>query len=266
MKAMLNKLFNHIQFNRVHIIKTLLINFFYLPFNQAIKFPILIRGKSKLVNPWKGKIIINGPIKTGMIQIGNSDPVRSFFDRTFINIEGTLIISQGVVLRRGMKLFVRESATLELKQNVVIGDNCTIICWDYIQFKEYMRCGNNTQFMDTDFHYVLNRTNNTIKDNHARIIIEANCWIGAWCVIKKGSHLPKGTIVAGPYSMISKDYTPILPEFSMIAGSPAKLIVSGYQRIENVSNENMLKSYFSTTTTPYVLDESIDLTEFCTTK
>lgn len=67
-----------------------------------------------------------------MIGIGNSDPVRSFYSKSFLDVQGTLEMEEGVILRRGINLSIMPSAKLSLGKNVFIGDNSTIVSWDTI--------------------------------------------------------------------------------------------------------------------------------------
>ena len=50
-------------------LKTIYFNLKYLPFIQAIKMPILISNKVYL-RVTSGKVIIDSPIQTGLIQFG----------------------------------------------------------------------------------------------------------------------------------------------------------------------------------------------------
>ena len=262
--TMLRKIVDHIVFNRMNLYKTLLINFVYLPFKDACRLPIWVRGKCKIAHIGKGKIIIKGQIKTGMVGIGNSDPVRSFYSKSFLDVQGVLEVEGGVILRRGINLSIMPTAVVRLDKGVVIGDNSTVISWDNIHLMRHTRIGNNLLMMDTDFHYVINRHTRMVKDNHAPIVIGENNWIGGWCVVKKGTQTPTGTIVAGPYTMIGKNYVGKIPEYSMLGGSPAKLIVEGIQRVENIETENVLKTYFQTNNQPFILLEKEDFKNFCT--
>ena len=103
-----------------------------------------------------------------------------------------------------------------------------------------------------------------VKKSHAPIVIGENNWIGAWCTVKKGAQLPKGTIVAGPYSMVGKNYVELIPEYSMIAGSPAKLVVGGVQRIKDLKTEEILRKHFLLRDEPFVFPAGDDMDIFCT--
>ncbi|MCF0178478.1 MAG: hypothetical protein HUJ90_07600 [Bacteroidales bacterium] len=80
-------------------------------------------------------------------------------------------------------------------------------------------------------------------------------------MIKKGTVLPTGTILAGPFSMVSKDYSKTVPEYSIIGGSPAKLIGSGYRRVNNAESQVMLDKYYDENSEVFVFKGDID--NFC---
>lgn len=65
------------------IFKTVWFNFYYLPFKQAIHLPIVLY-KPKIIAA-KGKIVINGPIRPFMIQLGR--PLVYLYPNTGVTYE-----------------------------------------------------------------------------------------------------------------------------------------------------------------------------------
>lgn len=262
---MLRKIFNKWIFyslqDKVNVIKTVVINFMLLPLKQAIHFPILIYGPCKL-GMLTGKVILSSPVKKGLLRIGTSDSMRSYHSKSYIEIKGTIKIGERVIMRRGINLRIESHGYLSLEDDVFIADNNTINSVEYIKFGRATRVGNNSVFMDTDFHYVMNTSTRQVKKNKQAIIIGENCWIGGWCTIKKGTQLPNGTIIAGPYSMTGKNYTDKIPEQSLIAGSPAKLLIENVRRINNSQNEIFLNKYLSENEI-FMLPEDKDINKFC---
>lgn len=250
-------------FIKLNWLKTCIINFRLLSFHDALHFPILIFGPCYL-HHLSGKVIFNQSIKFGMLIIGISDPIRSYSQKTYISLLGKVYVGNHVVLRRGLRLFV--SGNLTLENSIYIGDNNTIICSDKVLIKEATRTANNITIMDTDFHYVLNTETREVKNNHAPIVIGENNWIGGHCVIKKGTKLPKGTIIIGPFSSVSKDLIGKIPENSMLGGSPVKLIRSGYRRVNSKDSDAIIKRYFKDHKTAYILPQNIDFDDFCMPK
>ena len=74
------------------------------------------------------------------------------------------------------------------------------------------------------------------------IIIGKGCWICNTSTISGGTILPDFTIVASN-SLVGKDMSAI-PESSMIGGVPAKLIATGFRRVENRKIEEMIWQYY----------------------
>ena len=242
-KKILRKILFWIGSDHLNLTKTIFVNYLLLSPRDFIKFPILIYGPCKL-GQLTGKIVFFSSVKRGMLTIGESDAVRSCASVSYINIQGRLEIGNGVHMRRGIRLDILSSGQLILGNNVYIGDNNTIISFISIKFGQATRVGNNSTFMDTDFHYVINIATRDVKAYQAPIVIGENCWIGGWCTIKKNTNLPKGTIVAGPFSMTSKDYTQKISESSLIAGSPAKLVVENMRRVNNDISSKMINEFY----------------------
>lgn len=231
------------------------------PFSKAIKFPVLIYGPCKL-SSLKGKILVDDScFKKGVLKIGMSEAVRSFHSKTFIRIDGEMIIHGEVGLRRGLRLHVDYGATFELDDKAYLGDDNTFLVHNRVTIGKGVRMANNNLIMDTDFHYVINTNNGEVRPDTKPIVIGDNCWIGGNNVIKKGAVLPNGTILAGPFSMVSKDYSKSVPEYSIIGGSPAKQISSGFRRVNNADSQVMLDKYYADHKEIFVFDGDID--QFC---
>lgn len=247
---------------RYNFIKSLYVNLCLMPLRDALKLPILIYGKCTLYE-LGGRVRFNVPVKKGLLKIGQMDPVRSYYSKSFLSIRGELVVGANVTLRRGINIQILKDACVQLDDYVYIGDNCTIISRNKIHLGIGTRVGNNTTFMDTDFHFIINTETKQVKNNVKPIYIGDYNWIGGNCIIKKGTKTPKGTILAGPYSMISKDYSNRIPEYSIIAGSPAKLLCENYRRINNNPIESKLWEVFKTGKDVYTFDENLSIDSIC---
>ena len=190
---------NRKEFNKINWLKTLEINFFLLPFNIAVKLPILIYGKCKL-GVLTGEVKFNTTPYKGMLKIGITDPFRSVESISFVQIQGNLELGKQVVLRRGIHMHI--VGLLRLEDYVYIGDNNSIFASKSIVIQKGTRVGNNTALIDTDFHYIVNTQNYSIKNNSLPVEIGEQNWIGGNCIIKKGTKTPKGTIIDGPKQTI----------------------------------------------------------------
>ena len=265
----LRKILKKIYFNvivsskRLNLFSTLYVNFSQFRFKEAIKTPVLIYGKCKIVS-LKGKISFEMPCKKGLLVIGRTDPVRSLDCVSVLNIKGTLKLKGKVEIRRGIHAQIDKDAELALGENAFLGDCITLICKKNISIGKNSCIGNNCTLMDTDFHYMVNLKSKSVHNATLPIEIGDNCWIAGYNVVKKGAKLPEGTIVAGPYSMVGKDYSTIIEHYSIIGGCPAKLIREGYRRIFNNKVQKMLHEHFSSSEDSFVFSDDVNLDLICT--
>lgn len=241
-KKIINRIILYRIGNRINVTKTIILNFMLFPVRIAIHFPVLVYGECTL-GPIRGRGEINGTIRRGLLKIGYTHPVKSCHSKSYVEIEGTILIGGRNHLRRGVHLQIAKTGQFSMGWGTTIGVNTSIICFDKIQIGKATSIGNDTTIMDSDFHYVVNLETGEIRNKVKEIKLGDNCWIGANCTIKKGAKLPNGTIVAGPYSMVGKDYTLIIDEYCVIGGSPAKFIKSGMRRINNQSVDDEIYKY-----------------------
>ena len=203
-------------------IKTLYFNFKYLPFHQAAKLPFFI-SRHVYLRQLKGKVIIEGKIWRGMIEIGYENV--GIFDnkrsRSVLEFLGTIIFKGGANIGHGSKISVGEEGQLIIGRNfqitaessivahkrISIGDNC-LFSWDVL-------------LMDTDFHKIKD-IDNKIINPAKEITIGSNVWIGSRCMIIKGTHIPANSIIASN-TFLNKSLD---GEGNIFGGSPVKILKS----------------------------------------
>lgn len=216
-------------------------NFHYLPIKQALKLPILFYNKGEF-SSMKGTVKIKGTVKHGMIVIGIPNnpiyPKNSKF--IWHNLGGECIFSSGIGFQQGSAIRIGRSGRLEFGNDIAIGPNCKIICFNNIKFGNHFRMGWDILIMDTDFHYTYNlekcRTSTLTKP----ILLDDNCWIGVRSIIYKGTILPKYTIV-GANTVLNKNYD--CEPFSLLVGSPARVKKMGVCRLldDNISQSEIME-------------------------
>lgn len=197
-------------------------NLKYLPLNQAVKLPILVY-KTRLVNT-QGKIIINAPIKAGMIQLGfPTVPVYPNNGFVWENNGGTCIFNGACYIGNSSSISIGEKGTLTIGAKFAAPSSLKLICFHSIEFKESVVIGWDNLITDSDFHR-LTRIDGKLVKAYAPIVIGNNNWFGLRCTILKGSKTPNFCTV-GANSTLSKEYD--FPEYSLIAGNPVELKKSG---------------------------------------
>jgi len=199
--------------------KSIYFNFKYLPFRQAIKIPIIVSKKVYLLHTG-GKIILDCPIKSGMIHIGHG--YVGIFDkkvsRTIWEVSGTVIFKGKANIGHGSKICVM-SGELILGNNFSITAESTIVTANSIKFGNDCILSWDILIMDTDFHKIKDKSGK-ILNPPTPIIIGNKVWIGCRCLILKGTTIPDNSVI-GANSFISKR---LEKENAVYGGQPVRLL------------------------------------------
>lgn len=213
---------------QLSLIKTLIFNFKYLPFHQAIKLPILLfKVKFKAL---QGQIKIDADnISFGMIKLGQK--MNSLYENSnsrFIwENKGTVIFKGKCAVGHNSSLSIGKNGTLEFGDNFVAGTVLRIACYKKIIFGNNTRIAWEVSIIDTDFHATISVANGERSITCKEIIIGHNNWIGIRSLVLKGTKTPNFCVV-GAGSLLNKVYD--IPEYSLLTGNPAKLIKTGIYR------------------------------------
>lgn len=216
------------RFARTSWLKSLYLNFAMLPFRQAIKLPIIVSRYTYFYS-LPGRIELTSPPRFGMIRFGyfGEDVITPKDTRTLLQIEGVMRLAENVHFGNGVVIRIEPNASFEVETNVRISNRTKIICYDNVKICHDTRIAWECQIIDTTFHYMRNMNDNSVTELTKPIVIGAHNWIGNRCNIMKGAVIPNYTIVAAG-SLCNKHYD--FPQYSLIAGLPAKLIKTGIYR------------------------------------
>lgn len=211
---------NYLKFFQRINLKTIYFNFKYLPFKQAAKLPILVSNKVYLRN-MSGKILLDCPISTGLIQIGYGEV--GIFDnkksRSIWNVSGTVIFKGKCHIGHGSKISVESTGKLIMGENFAITSETSIVAASEIQFGKDCLLSWDILIMDTDFHKLKDESGN-IFNAPKPIIIGNKVWIGCRSLILKGTIIPDNCVI-GADSVVSK---PLEIKNGLYVGSPCKLV------------------------------------------
>jgi acetyltransferase-like isoleucine patch superfamily enzyme len=203
-------------------LKTIVFNFRYFPFKTAIKMPVLI-SRNIFLHKMEGRVILEGPIKTAMVQIGYGNIGISDFKRTrgVWEVYGKVVFKGRSFIMHGTKIVVGKDAELILGNNFTTSTEVTIIAEKRIVIGDGTGISWQTQLMDTDFHFIADE-NGTVFNHPKDIVIGNNVWIGCRCNILKGSVIPSDCIIAAS-SLITKK---LVGEKKIFGGNPTRVLKS----------------------------------------
>lgn len=220
-------IFNY--FIQHNIIAIIYFNFKMLPFRQAIKLPFDFYYKVRFEN-LHGKIRIDAShIQRAMIRIGGRGSDMFPHNPFILDLQGKIIFHGKTEIGCSSYIHVGPKGTLEFGNHVRIGALNKIYCEETIIFNNEIDFSWECQIFDTNFHYIKDIKSNTVNPINSPIKIGSYNWFGNRCNIMKGTITPNNTIVASN-SLCNKDYSDI-PEYSLLAGSPAKLKNKGIKRL-----------------------------------
>ena len=202
--------------------KTLLFNFKKLPFSQAKKLPILFYGRVKFQNI-KGEIIIEAPLKFGMIGFGQRYEKNTVSKGVAeIVLAGTIKFKGQVQFGKDYFLYVGKDAYAEFGNMCGIASDGKFICTKRIIIGEYTRIASEARITDTDFHAMVNTQTGQKYPLSAPISIGSFNYFSHRVSVLKGTKTSDYCTVASN-SLCNKDYSN-LGENILIGGIPAKLL------------------------------------------
>ncbi|MBR5481871.1 MAG: acyltransferase [Bacteroidaceae bacterium] len=222
---------------------TIWLNLRSFPLSQAICFPIWCYGRPKFYG-LSGHMIIEGKIASGMIRFNQTKYMApSNMDaQTELFNYGKIIFRGPGIIGTGNKIVVFRSGTLDIGANFKITDMCNVGCFQQIIIGEQTRITHRCQVLESNYHFVANFAKGIVPKHSRPISLGKGCWICNSSTIMGGTKLPDFTLVASN-SLLNKNYSEI-PESSLIGGIPARLIATGFRKIENGMIETEIAQFY----------------------
>ena len=186
-----------------------------------------------------------GECKYGMIELNRtmSGMPNHPGSSTAINNFGKIIFHGKCVIHTFNKINVAYGAILEFGKDTKIMCGVNITAYKRIHIGNYSWIVHRCQVMDTNFHYIADFKHHRVNRRYKPIEIGDYCWICNCSTVSGGAVIPNKTIVASN-SLVNKDMSEV-PEESIIGGQPAKLISTGFRRIDCKRFERQIEKWFS---------------------
>ncbi|MGV8830186.1 MAG: hypothetical protein ACWA6U_17900 [Breznakibacter sp.] len=212
----------------INWIKTVYFNFKMLPFSQAQRLPIVFYGKVKLIS-LKGNVIIQGPLKFGMVGFGQKYEIVSVSKRNAqLTLDGTFVVKGLVQFGIDYCVYIGTGSILEMGHLSSLGGSGKILCTNKVVFGCFSRVGFESQIIDTNFHNMYDTKNGIVGLITEPICLGDYNYIGNRVSIMKSTQTPRFCTVASN-SVLSKDYRSF-GENVLIGGIPARLIRDNIRR------------------------------------
>lgn len=211
-----------------NILAMIYVNFHFLPFKQAMKLPIDVYGKLRIVGN-SGTLQINGDIRSGMIKFGSQGRDMFPLDPVILDIRGCLSFDGSFYIGCGSTIRVEEDACLKFGKQTRFGAQSLFFCEKSITIGNQVEGSWRCQVMDTDRHRIEDMNSGSILEDTKPIAIGDNVWIGNGVTINKGTIIPDNTIVAS-VSLCNKDYSRE-GKYNVLGGVPAHVVSKNKKRV-----------------------------------
>lgn len=228
---------------KVRWLKTIRLNLALLPFDQAIRFPIVVTGKL-IIDSLKGEAIIDAPIKFGMILFGKDyDNMPISYCAGRVLIAGKVIFKGYCAISQGANLCVWEKGELELGHCTRVLSGTLLKSTHSIKIGDYSRLTSGCFVMDSNIHLIRDVKTGQIAPNFAPIVIGSHCWLTMNTSITAGAVIPDYCITARG-SLINKDFSNICGPGTLLGGTPAKVLKTGVRRLFDYGIEHKVTKFF----------------------
>ena len=144
--------------------------------------------------------------------------------RLFIFFKKVLLMAMGAKIGKGVVIYpgvwITPGRNLVIEDNVDLAKDVLITTSGGVEIGVRTLIGYRTQIISSD-HTIppLGEPFPISGDNHKKIVIGKDVWIGGNCLITAGVTIGDGAVVAGG-SVVTKD----VPENVIVGGVPAKII------------------------------------------
>jgi len=176
--------------------KSLIFSASYFGIANALRLPAIIGHRVKLAS-LGGRIVVEGPLHAGMLQIGMTGVLPFAYDqvRTVWDNHGTVTLRGRATIGGGSKLSILPGAELVLGSDFVINARSDLFCGKRIEFGAGCLLSWDVLVMDQDFHPIRNGIGDIINPP-AEIRFGDRVWIGCRATVLKGASVGDETVVA----------------------------------------------------------------------
>lgn len=241
-----------------NLLYTLWFNLRAFGLRRGLQFPVYVYARVKVYH--MGRIDIKCPIRRGMLKIG-MNYANTALPYTIWNNQGVIELHGCTWIHHGCKL--QNQGRIVFRGGDIISHACVFDIRSKIEFGKNVSVGYCSEFTDSDVHYMVDVDSRVVLPNKRPIAIGNFNWLGSHTFVKKGAVTPDYTIVASPNAVLLKDYSRVVPPYSILGGSPAHVIGHGKRRVLNFRNEIGITASFAQGNDLYTIPNEVSLDEFC---
>lgn len=155
--------------------------------------------------------MILGILKSIIVKLQNGKQLKmkiykniSFFSQIKAK-KSVIVIGKGLLLNRNSAIIAVCNGKITIGNNVSFNRNCLCVSHEKIYIGDNVSIGPNVCIYDHDHKF--NEKGKQSGFKMSDVIIEENVWIGAGCIILRGTHIGKNTVI-GAGCIIKGDIPP----------------------------------------------------------
>src|SRR5690606_29732781 len=115
----------------------------------------------------------------------NLEMIRTRIGNAEVRIDGTLIVNGRFFTSNDYKIIILNNATLEIGESSHFGSRTTVVATYKIKLGKYFRLSNDSQVLDSNFHFLLDMENNRVSRMSSEVNIGDYCWVSSRSTIMK---------------------------------------------------------------------------------
>ena len=225
---------------KVNWVKTLYFNLKMFPFSTAKKLPVFFYGRIKFTS-LKGSIVIDAPLKTGMIGFGQPyEMTTRSYGIAELFLEGKFSIKGHIQFGKDCFVYIKKDAQLKMGHMASLASLGKIICTKSIILGTWARIGSESQVIDTNFHQMIDTSTGDKTHTTNAIMIGDYNFISNRVSIMSNTITPEFCTIASN-SLTNKDYSSFGKNI-LIGGLPSKLLKENISRDWEGERESLEKN------------------------
>lgn len=150
---------------------------------------------SKIIDKTKtGLIYMMGKLFNPNIEIDGCPIVLSDWNVFDVDKKSKINIGRRFAARKNSLLECKDGGEFTLGDNVFLNRECIFMCLYRIHIGNRCIFGHNVKIYDHDHSYRCHKVD-LEAFKYGEIVIEDDCWVGAGCIILRGTHIGKGSVI-----------------------------------------------------------------------
>lgn len=203
------------------LLATLRLNFTLLPLRQALRLPVLVKGRVRMDLGPEARLVLPAQVRRGMVVIGSRhETYKAAAGRTQLSLYGKWRVGGPFHLGIDSCLYVHRGATLTTGTDVFVARDSQIECAESVTLGARVLAGE-IYICDTAGHPVSH--GGVLQPMTRPIVVGDDCYFGFRTQVLRGAQIPPHCVI-GSGAVCTRDYASAYPAgHLLLTGVPAEV-------------------------------------------